>query len=197
MTKALLIVDVQNDFIEGGTLAVTGGAAVARKLATYIRRNHKDYNFVIASQDWHIEPGDHWADTPDYVDTWPIHCEAGTKGAELYPLLAEALGEKILNENLDLVRIVKGQYKAAYSAFEGYEKDENQYATLDKFLKENGVTELDVVGLATDHCVRATALDALNLGLKVNVLTDYIAGVNPERSEKALEELKAEGATIV
>ena len=197
MGKALVIVDVQNDFTEGGSLAVTGGTHVAETLATYIRRNHKNYDCIVISQDWHVDPGDHWSDTPDYVDTWPVHCRANEKGSEIHPALAEAIGSKVLNENLHLIRIVKGEEEAAYSASEGHELEDNEYATLEQALTDFNVHELDIVGLATDYCVLNTSLDAINLGYQVNILTDYIAGVDSERSAEALTQLEKKGAKIV
>lgn len=195
--KALLIVDVQNDFIEGGSLAVTGGKNVAVKLAEYIRVHGEEYEQIVISQDWHVNPGDHWSETPNYTTTWPVHCAANTYGAELHAELAEAIGGKIINSDVQLIRIVKGEHEAAYSAFEGHEIGDSEYATLENALSDTNIDELDIVGLATDHCVRATALDALNLGFKVNILTEYIAGVDLTRSLQTLIELHVEGATIV
>jgi nicotinamidase/pyrazinamidase len=195
MTKGLLIVDVQNDFIEGGSLAVAGGEKVALTLAEHLL--DANYHAIITTQDWHIEPGNHWAETPDYVDTWPVHCEANTAGAVIRPELAAAIVSKVEEQrSLRYLRIVKGEYEAAYSGFEGRDfLGGNQ--KVPELIRELDVDELDIVGLATDHCVRATVLDALKAGFKVNVLTDYVAGVDPERSKAALTEMEAAGATLV
>jgi nicotinamidase/pyrazinamidase len=190
MTKALILVDVQNDFIEGGSLAVTGGKNVARDLAYYVQALKSDYSHIVATQDWHIKPGHHWSETPDYADTWPVHCAADTHGSEIHETL-----QRVLDTLPNLTIVHKGEWEAAYSGFEG--KTVETAELLADFLKEAGVDELDIVGLATDHCVRATALDALAAGFKVNVLKKFIAGVNPDRSAAALNELTNEGATIV
>jgi len=196
--KALIIVDVQNDFIEGGSLAVTGGQKVAETLAEYIKNNADKYDVIVTTQDWHINPGNHWAETPDYVDTWPIHCEAYTDGAKIHQNVAEALGALHINHDATtIVQVVKGEYEAAYSGFEGHEFGDNEYSTLTKALAELDIQTVDVTGLATDHCVRATALDALKDGLTVRVLTEFIAGVDAERSAKTIIELETAGATIV
>lgn len=198
MTKALLIVDVQNDFIEGGSLGVEGGRKVALTLAEHVLESN-DYTAIITTQDWHIDPGTHWAEDPDYTDTWPVHCAANTQGAAVRPELAAAILEKVTeNANLHYVRIVKGEYEAAYSGFEGRDYlDVRKGTAVEKLIKNLGVTELDVVGIATDHCVKATALDALAAGFTVNILTGYIAGVNPERSQEALEQVRNAGAVLI
>lgn len=185
MTKALIIVDVQNDFVEGGSLAVTGGRAVAAKLVDHLKTT--DYDVVVTTQDWHVDPGDHWAETPNYTTTWPVHCEANTTGSELVEGLEEALP-------LDRVQIHKGQYEAAYSGFEGETVIGQE--PLEAVLKTNGVTEVVVTGIATDHCVKATAHDALKAGFDVTILTDYVAGVDADASAQALKELADAGATV-
>ena len=199
MTKtALIIVDVQYDFIEGGSLAVAGGNKVAENLAAYIEDHSSEYDVIVTTQDWHINPGSHWAENPDYVDTWPVHCEASTDGALIHEDVAGALGALYINHSpITIVQVVKGEYEAAYSGFEGHEYNDNEYATLAKALSDLDVKAVDVTGLATDHCVRATALDAIKAGLNVRVLTQYIAGVDAERSAKTLIELKEAGAVIV
>lgn len=190
MKTALLIVDVQNDFIEGGSLAVSGGEAVAQRLANLIAEDN-DFDFLITTQDWHINPGNHWSETPDYVDTWPVHCAAETFGAELRTELQDALD----TTQTPIFQIVKGEHEAAYSGFEGRAKN-GQNGDVADLIKNLGVTNLVVVGLATDHCVKATAMDAVEAGFAVEVLTDYIAGVSPERSVEALKELEAAGVTV-
>lgn len=197
MTRALLIIDVQNDFLEGGSLGVKGGTKVAQDLITYLRKNAKNYDTIATTQDWHVDPGTHWSDTPDYVDTWPVHCAATTNGAKIFQPLAATLGEMRLNhEGFNLIQVVKGEYKAAYSGFEGHVYEEDETHTLVKALQSKGVTEVDVVGIATDHCVRASVLDALTT-FNVTVLTKYIAGVDKDRSTNALTEMKEKGAKIV
>lgn len=187
MSAALFIVDVQNDFTEGGALAVAGGDAVAEAVTRHLEAHAGDYALVIASRDWHDAEGDnggHFAESPDYVDTWPVHCVAGTPGADYDP-------------GFDTVAVThhvkKGQGIPAYSLFEGVTDDGQSVADL---LTEHGILDVDVVGLATDHCVRASALDAIEHGRHVRILTDLIAGVAPEPSEAALAELAHAGAQL-
>jgi nicotinamidase/pyrazinamidase len=185
VSRALLVVDVQNDFTEGGALGVEGGAAVARAVTEHLRAHGDDYGLVVASRDWHDGTGDnggHFASQPDFAGTWPAHCVAGTPGAEYHPALDASL--------IDL-HVKKGQGRPAYSAFEGVLDDGRSLAEV---LREQGVTDLDVVGIATDYCVRASALDGLDTGLQVRVLTDLIAGVAPATSAAALDELRDAGA---
>lgn len=189
MTRALIIVDVQLDFCEGGSLAVEGGAAVAAGVTEHVERHGQEYAAVVATADWHIDPGDHWSEDPDFVDSWPVHCEAETAGAEFRPELAGAL---------DHVQAVfrKGQYAAAYSGFQGSTEVAGEQVGLGDWLRERDVTAVDVVGVATDHCVRATALDAVAGGLDTRVLVDLTAGVAAESTEAALGELRAAGITV-
>lgn len=187
MTKALIVVDVQNDFCEGGSLAVEGGADVADLITEWIRETDTDYAVVVATADWHpsTEGFDHFSDTPDYVDTWPPHCVQLTEGAEFH-------------ENLRLppaTRYVrKGQSSAAYSGFEGY--DNLSHEPLEDLLKHWGVDAVDVVGIATDYCVKATALDAARLGYSTSVLLPLTAGVAPESTQAALIDLEAAGVAL-
>ncbi|MBN8206751.1 isochorismatase family protein [Microbacterium esteraromaticum] len=187
MSRALLIVDVQNDFTEGGALAVAGGDAVASAVSQLLADRAGDYAVIVASRDWHDADGDnggHFADAPDFVDTWPVHCVAGTDGAEYDPLLVT-----------DAVthHVRKGQGIPAYSMFEGVTDEGRSVAEV---LSSHGVTDADVVGIATDHCVRASALDAIAHGVHVRVLTDLTAGVGEETSEAALAELAHAGAEL-
>ncbi|PPF27653.1 nicotinamidase [Rathayibacter sp. AY1G1] len=187
MTTALLIVDVQNDFTEGGALAVTGGAAVARGITEHLAAHADRYSAVLASRDWHegdSDNGGHFAVEPDFVDSWPVHCVAGTDGARFHPALDTALID---------VQILKGQGRPSYSAFEGTTEAGEELGAV---LAERGVTALDVVGLATDHCVRASALDARRAGLEVRVLQDLVAGVSEEASAAALRELTEAGVRV-
>jgi nicotinamidase/pyrazinamidase len=188
--RALFIIDVQNDFTEGGALGVDGGAAVAARITEYVRAHLSDYDVVFASRDWHDATGDnggHFAtdDPPDFVVTWPPHCVAGTNGADYHPALDTSLVD---------VHVRKGQGVPAYSIFEG---TTDGGETVRKKLDEFDVTDVDVAGIATDYCVRASALDALGAHRRVRVLTNLIAGVNPESSAAALGELKDAGAEVV
>ncbi|MGT2425374.1 nicotinamidase [Amnibacterium kyonggiense] len=190
MTRGLLIVDVQNDFTEGGALGVDGGAAVARRISEHLAAHRGEYALVAASRDWHDGDGDnggHFATSsaPDFTVTWPVHCVAGTPGAEYHPGL-DTTGIE--------VHVRKGQGRPAYSAFEGTTEDGRSLAEV---LVERGITDLDVVGIATDHCVRASALDALESGERVRVLTDLVAGVAPGTSAAALDEFRTVGIETV
>ncbi|MGV3713078.1 isochorismatase family protein [Pseudolysinimonas sp.] len=186
--RALFIIDVQNDFTEGGALGVAGGAAVAEGITAYLRAHPDAYDLVIASRDWHDGTGDNGghfaAGAPDFVDTWPVHCVSGTPGAEYHPALDVSLVD---------VHVRKGQGRPAYSIFEGTTDDGRE---LIEVLDEKNVTSVDVAGIATDYCVLASARDALDAGRDVAVLTDLVAGVAPESSRAALEELAQAGAEL-
>ena len=188
MSRALLIVDVQNDFTEGGALAVAGGDAVASAVTAHLAAHAAEYAVVIASRDWHDAEGDnggHFSDEPDYVESWPVHCVAGTDGAAYDPLLVtDAVTHHVL----------KGQGVPAYSMFEGRTEGGE---TVGGILTAHGVTDADAVGIATDHCVRASVLDAIAHGVHVRVLTDLIAGVDEQASRAALAELAHAGAELV
>ncbi|WP_151525114.1 nicotinamidase [Serinicoccus kebangsaanensis] len=188
MSRALIIVDVQHDFCEGGSLPVTGGIAVATGIGEFVTRHRDRYAAVVATADWHVDPGDHWATDgePDFRHSWPVHCEVGTQGAEFRPELAPAL------ELVDAV-FRKGEHEAAYSGFEGSADVDGRSVPLADWLRERGVTAVDVCGLATDYCVRATALDARREGLETTLLRDLCAGVAPESTEAALEEMRDAG----
>ena len=183
--RALVIVDVQNDFCEGGSLAVAGGADVARDIGRYLEERRADYDHVVATADWHLDPGEHFAASPDYVTTWPAHCLAESPGADFHPLLARSLG------HVDAT-FRKGQYAAAYSGFEGH-PDDPEGTLLAQWLRARGVGTVDVVGIATDHCVRATALDAAREGFEATVLLHLTAGVARATTEAALLEMRAAG----
>jgi nicotinamidase/pyrazinamidase len=195
--KALLIIDVQNDFVEGGALAVTGGRKVAADVATRVRKETAgadSYSLIVASHDWHIDPKDHFADEPDFVDSWPVHCVAGESGAELVTQLQEAL-TAATRAGKQVRYIHKGMYEAAYSAFEGIEVKTR--VPLADLLREAGVTEVEVVGLATDYCVKASALDAAAAGFKTTVLLGEVAGINSEKIAATLEQIfPAAGITV-
>lgn len=180
--KALIIVDVQNDFCEGGSLAVAGGGKVARDVSALAKQSA--YAHVVATRDAHIDPGAHFSDSPDFVDSWPPHCVVGTPGAQFHPDLAIEPVEATFD---------KGNYEAAYSGFEGADADGTR---LLDWLREHDVREVDVVGIATDHCVRATALDAAQAGLTTRVLLDYTAGVAPESTAAAIAQLREAGVEV-
>ncbi|MEV4329635.1 nicotinamidase [Streptomyces sp. NPDC049597] len=188
MHRALIVVDVQNDFCEGGSLAVSGGADVAAAITELIGQAQPGYRHVVATRDHHIEPGGHFSEHPDFVDSWPRHCVAGTEGVGFHPNFAPAVASGAVAAVFE-----KGAYAAAYSGFEG--TDENG-STLAEWLRARGVTEVDVVGIATDHCVRATALDAASEGFTTRVLLDLTAGVSKETTDRALEELRAAGVEL-
>lgn len=188
---ALLIIDVQNDFCEGGSLACQGGAQVAQDVTNYLKSNASKYDLVVASRDWHDAEnsnGGHFAmqgQEPDWVNSWPVHCVAGTQGAEYHPNLDSSLID---------IHVQKGQGKPAYSLFEGTTPEG---LPILEVLKESGVTSVDVCGIATDYCVRASALDARKLGLEVQVLSNLITGVAPDSSDAALRELVSSGCKVV
>jgi nicotinamidase/pyrazinamidase len=182
---ALIVVDVQNDFCEGGSLAVLGGAGVAERITRHAHERTGDYEVVVATRDWHIDPGPHFSATPDYRDSWPPHCVAGTEGAQFHPALDQAAID---------VTVSKGEHAAAYSGFEGRTAAGED---LEAVLRGRGVDSVDVCGLATDYCVRATALDAARTGFGVRVLQGLCAGVAPETTAAALDDLRAAGIAIV
>jgi nicotinamidase/pyrazinamidase len=182
VSTALIVVDVQNDFCEGGSLAVTGGARVAADVAALLRS--RAYDTVVATRDHHIDPGPHFSETPDYVDSWPPHCVVGTPGEELHEPLEPAWFDAVF---------FKGEYAAAYSGFEGASADGTGLAD---WLRAAGVDAVDVCGVATDHCVRATALDAAREGFTVRVLEGLTAAVSPDTLPTVRDELTAAGVTI-
>jgi nicotinamidase/pyrazinamidase len=182
MSRALIIVDVQNDFCEGGSLAVDGGAAVAAAISGALTNGPWDH--VVATKDYHIDPGAHFGNPPDYVDSWPRHCVVGTPGTDFHPALATGRIEAVFH---------KGEHAAAYSGFEGHDADGTGLAD---WLRARDVTEVDVVGIATDHCVRATAVDAAREGFTTTVLVDLTAGAAPATTEAALREMRAAGVTL-
>ena len=187
MSKALFIVDVQNDFTEGGALGVDGGDAVAERITRFLEAHAGEYAVIVASRDWHDgdnDNGGHFHPEPDFVDSWPVHCVSGTEGAEYDPGLDTAAVTH---------HVKKGQGVPAYSLFEGM-TDEG--VTVAHLLDEHGVVDVDVTGLATDYCVRASVLDALNAGFEVVVLSDAIGAVDlkPGDGARAMEEMRSAGA---
>ena len=181
MSRALIVVDVQPTFCEGGALPVEGGNACAQRIAEFVAHNRDEYCFIVTTQDWHIDPGAHFSDSPDFVDTWPPHGVADTDEARLHPALAQLKAD---------AAIKKGQYAAAYSGFEG--TDEAGLALAD-LLRARGVTDVDVVGLAQSHCVCETALDAKKEGFEARILSDLTEPVSPETAVTATERLDAAG----
>ncbi|MFJ3924921.1 isochorismatase family protein [Streptomyces sp. NPDC090022] len=191
MHRALIVVDVQNDFCEGGSLAVAGGADVAAAVTELIGQTTAGYRHVVATRDHHVDPGPHFARPPaepDYETSWPVHCVAGTEGVGFHPNFAPAVASGSIAAVFD-----KGAYAAAYSGFEG--ADENGTG-LAQWLRDRDVSEVDVVGIATDHCVRATALDAVREGFATRVLLGLTAGVAPHTTRRALEELREAGVEL-
>ncbi|MBB2955026.1 nicotinamidase/pyrazinamidase [Bifidobacterium commune] len=199
-SKALIIVDVQPTFCEGGELGVDGGSAVADRIAQYVNTRGDDYVYIATTQDWHIEPGSHFSERPDFVDSWPKHGVAGTVNAELMPQIA-ALG---LSHHFK-----KGQYASAYSGFEGIEDNTANIQTREEFvamqregrtlarsLQDAGVDHVDVVGLAESHCVKKTALDAMKLGYAVTVFEDMTEPVSESQGIDARNEMSEAGIEL-
>ncbi|MFF2029620.1 isochorismatase family protein [Arthrobacter sp. NPDC058192] len=220
MSRALLIVDVQNDFCEGGSLAVAGGAELAGEISEYLDAHHGQFDHVVATQDWHIDPGTHFSEEPDFEDSWPRHCVAGTRGAELHPHLDPEYIQAYFR---------KGQFAAAYSGFEGLlapeddvptgdrkagtlpgsgagtgsgpEETEDSFAAmedaigLDDWLQSHDVEDIVVVGIATDHCVKATALDAIQAGYSVTVLRSLTVGIADDLDD-AVAEMELGGVDV-
>jgi nicotinamidase/pyrazinamidase len=182
--RALVVVDVQPTFCEGGELGVEGGNEVARRIAAYAAAHRDRYDVVVTTQDWHIEPGDHFSDHPDFVDSWPPHGIAGSPNAELHPALADLRPD---------AGVKKGRFAAAYSGFEGTDDAGRPLAEL---LHDAGVRAVDVVGIAESHCVKATALDAHDLGLATRVLTDLTVPVSAVLGAAARAELAAAGVEL-
>lgn len=183
MAKALIVVDVQNDFCEGGSLPVAGGGAVAAAISRHMSAS-SSYDHVVATRDHHVDPGPHFSDTPNFVDSWPPHCLVGSPGASFHPNLDVGPIEMVFS---------KGEHTAAYSGFEGTDPDGH---TLAEWLRSHSVDTVDVVGIATDHCVRATALDAAREGLATTVLLDLTAGVTPSTVDAAKQELRSAGVAL-
>ena len=190
MKRVLIVVDVQNDFCEGGSLPVTGGAQVAHDIAEMLHHwsagapGAPEYAHVVATKDHHVDPGDHWSDDPDYVESWPVHCKVGTDGEAFHPNLDPQPFDAIF---------LKGDHAAAYSGFEGRAPDGSLLAD---WLRAHSVTHVDICGIATDYCVRATALDAVAGGFDTRLLASMCAGVAPASTEAALGEMKAAGVRL-
>lgn len=200
MSKALIIVDVQPTFCEGGELGVEGGNAVAERIAEYVETHRNEYSYVATTQDWHVEPGRHWSDDPDYVDTWPVHGKAGTANAGLHPAIAAwGIGH----------HFKKGQYSPSYSGFEGLEDNTDRIPTREEVaadltagrtlanaLESAGITRVDVVGLAESHCVKETALDARKLGYETHVIEELTEPVSEELGVDARRQMREAGVVL-
>ncbi|MEY9947765.1 isochorismatase family protein [Kitasatospora sp. GAS1066B] len=189
MQRALIVIDVQNDFCEGGSLPVAGGAEVAAAITELIATARDEYSHILATRDHHHDPGAHFSADPDFVDSWPPHCVAGTEGVGFHPNFAPSVTSGAIEAVFD-----KGAYAAAYSGFEGF--DENG-STLAQWLRAWSVEAVDLVGIATDHCVRATALDAVREGFATRVLLDLTAGVAPATTAAALDQLREAGVELI
>ena len=179
--RALVVVDVQNDFCEGGSLAVVGGRAVVGKINDLVAAH--GYDHVVATADYHVDPGDHFSTEPDFVNSWPRHCVAGTHGAEFHPALDTTAFEAVFR---------KGAFAAAYSGFEG----ESDGVGLADWLRSRGVDHVDIAGIATDYCVKATAQDARREGFHTRVLVGLTAGVAGDTTEAALEQMRSVGVVL-
>ncbi len=177
-----MIVDVQNDFCEGGSLAVAGGGEVARAISRFVADD--GYHHVVASRDYHIDPGTHFSASPDYANSWPRHCVVGTRGADFHPDLDTSRIEAVFS---------KGAHEAAYSAFEG--SDESGTSLAD-WLRARDISEVEVAGLATDYCVGSTALSAAQAGFTTQVLLWLTAGVDPTTTSEALRAMREAGVTV-
>jgi len=184
VTRALIIVDVQNDFCEGGSLPVAGGATVAGGVSDALTDPARDWTHVVATKDFHIDPGGHFAESPNYVDTWPVHCVAGTSGSDFHPALDTDRIEAVF---------VKGEHAAAYSGFEGHAGS----ISLAAWLRMHDVTDVDIVGIATDQCIRATAVDAVAEGFATTVLLDLTAGISRSTTDAALAAMTDSGASLI
>jgi nicotinamidase/pyrazinamidase len=184
VSRALIIVDVQNDFCEGGSLPAAGGGDVAAGISAALAESAHDWTHVVATKDFHIDPGAHFGDPPDYINSWPVHCVAGTSGSDFHPALDTDRIEAVF---------VKGEHAAAYSGFEGHAGS----ISLAAWLRMHDVTDVDVVGIATDHCVRATAIDAMAEGFATTVLLDLTAGIARDTTDSALAAMTDSGARLV
>ena len=182
MSAALIVVDVQKDFCEGGALAVKGGNAVARLISDHIQENHRNYGLIVATKVWH----NRLPDTNDgHFLEWPEHCEERTDGALLHPLLIDRYFDRI---------VFKGQGCHGYSGFDGADVDG---VSLLGLLRKSRIDDVYVCGIATDYCVRATAFDAQKLGYQTTVLRSLCVGTDLDRAEVALQVLQEAGVTVL
>ena len=183
--RAIVVVDPQPDFFEDGPLPIAGATATAQRIRDYLNAHGDSFDVAIVTQDWHVSPGEHWSATPNYETTWPVHCAADSPGAQVHEALSNVRWDAVIH---------KGAREGAYSGFEGQDLDGTPLAEI---LTTRGVRNVTVVGFATDHCVKATALDARRLGLDVSVALDLCAGVAPESTRMAITEMRDAGISIV
>ncbi|GHC95577.1 amidase [Streptomyces violarus] len=189
MSRGLIVVDVQNDFCEGGSIPVAGGARIASAIAELVERSvGRDYQYVVATRDHHIDPGSHFSETPDFRDSFPVHCVAGDEGGEFHPHFAPVVADGKVH-----AVFFKGARSASKSGFEGADAEG---ISLAEWLRVREVEDVDVVGIATDHCVRATALDAVKAGFRARVLLDYSVGVSPRTTAAALDDFRQAGVAV-
>lgn len=181
---AIIVVDPQPDFFEDGPLPVAGATVTVFRIAEYLREHGDAYDVKIVTQDWHVDPGDHWSERPNFSSTWPVHCAADSPGAQIHHALDDVAWSAVIR---------KGAHEGAYSGFEGESADARK---LSDVLTSRGVTHVTIVGFATDHCVRATALDARSHGFDVDVILDLCAGVTPETTEASLITMAEHGVTV-
>lgn len=187
MARVLIVVDVQRDFCEGGSLAVNGGGATAARISGHLETHADAYDLVVASRDWHIEPGRHFCpdgEEPDFVETWPAHCVAGSDGADWHPHLRLPVDTEVVS---------KGHHSASFSAFEGLTESGEPLADI---LRDHHIDAVDVVGIATSFCVRQTALDAARAGFATRVLAGLTADVDPSVTPETLQELVEAGVEV-
>ena len=183
--RAIIVVDPQPDFFEDGALPVAGATRIAQRIADFLQNRGDDFALRVVTQDWHVDPGDHWSDEPNFETTWPVHCAADSSGAAIHASLVDQPWD---------VRIRKGQHAGAYSGFEG---SSDAGTALFDVLTSAGITSVAVVGFATDHCVKATALDARRLGFDVNVILDLCAGVDLDTTRDAIATMTTEGVSMI
>ena len=188
--RALILVDVQNDFCEGGSLAVAGGAEVARRISEHVLGHANEYATIVATADWHEDPGGHFAEHPDFVNSWPPHCKIGTDGALFHPAAEPAF------EHVEAI-FRKGRYAAAYSGFEGVATAGDLRVPLVEWLQDRAIEQVEIAGIASDHCVLATALDAAKEGFETTVLLDLTVGVAHQSTDVALTAMKEAGIQLL
>jgi nicotinamidase/pyrazinamidase len=184
-TRAIIVVDPQPDFFEGGALPVAGATRTAERIADFLRDHADVFTLKVVTQDWHVDPGDHWSSDPDFETTWPVHCAADSNGAAIHASLVTLPWDVVIR---------KGQHEGAYSGFEGSSDDGS---SLFEVLTSAGITSVSVVGFATDHCVKATALDARALGFDVTVVLDLCAGVAAESTNDAIATMHGAGVSMI
>lgn len=186
MNTAIIIVDVQNDFVEGGALAVTGGRAIV-PIINKLVNELGDRVLVVTTQDWH--PANH-SQFVEQGGPWPVHCVAGSEGSDIVKGLDIPAGTE--------VRVFKGQdpTQDGYSGFDGITDKTEGSIPLDSLLRDHGIQNLYVCGIATDYCVRATVLDAIRLGYNVHVVKNACVGVEDDTTAHALLEMQGAGAKM-